>query len=148
VKARGLGRLLLGPWLAWPALAQAACGVVAEPVAFGAYDFRSDTALAGVGHIVIHCDTAADYQIALAPGAGSFTQRTLVHDSDRLAYNLYLDMNHGLVWGDGSAGTAEATGHADGTGTDDDTVIYGLVPARQNPPVGTYSDAIVVTLTF
>lgn len=148
MSAHRMRRWCLIGGLAWPGIVHAACGIDAEPVAFGPYDFRSDSALEGVGHIVVHCDATADYRIALAPGAGSYAQRLLAYDNHQLAYNLYLDANHAVVWGDGSAGTAEASGHADATGADQDTVIYGLMPARQNPPAGTYADAIVVTLSF
>ncbi|UPG92136.1 spore coat protein U domain-containing protein [Luteibacter aegosomaticola] len=131
-----------------PRLALATCGVEAGALALGAYDFRSDTALSSAGRIVVTCDTAADYRVTLSPGAGQYTQRLLTNAGHTLAYNLYVDVNHTMVWGDGTGATVTASGHMDGTTTSSDLVIYGLIPARQNPWPGTYSDAIVVTLTF
>jgi spore coat protein U-like protein len=131
-----------------PQLACATCGVDAGDLSLGSYDFRSDTALSSAGRIMITCDAAADYRVTLSPGTGTYTQRVLTNASHTLAYNLYLDVNHTMVWGDGTGATVTASGHMDGTTTSTDLVIYGLIPARQNPWPGTYSDAIVVTLTF
>jgi spore coat protein U-like protein len=123
----------------------ATCSLNAQGVNFGGYDFLSDQNLDGVGYVTVTCDASSSYTIALNAGtAGSYAGRVMQSGSHKLRYNLYVDANHTVVWGDGSAGT-ETIG---GSGTDTNYPVYGSVPAGQNPIVGDYSDVITVTLTF
>lgn len=138
-------------WLAVAAGALAAtashaatCSLNVQPVGFGNYDFQSSQNLDSVGHVIVTCDVSTSFSIALSPGAGSFTARTMQNGVYQLAYNLYTDATQTTVWGDGSGGSAIANG----SGTNVDQVVYGSAPAGQNPYVGTYSDVITVTLSF
>jgi spore coat protein U-like protein len=122
----------------------ATCNLSTQGVNFGSYDFLSSQNLDSVGHIVVTCDTSTSYTIGLSPGNGSYIARLMTNGPHQLAYNLYTDATQTMVWGDGSSGTAVVGG----TGTDVDHTVYGSAPAGQNPYVGSYSDAITVTLTF
>ena len=129
--------------LAGPAAA-ATCSVSAQGVNFGSYDFTSNQPLDSVGHVLVTCDTSTSYTIALSPGTGTFTNRILQSGTNQLLYNLYTDTTHQTIWGDGSSGTMTVSGSS----TNGDYPVYGRVPAGQNPYVGSYSDAITVTLTY
>lgn len=125
-------------------LAAATCSLSAQGVNFGNYDFQSSQPLDGVGHVIVTCDVSTSYTIALSPGAGSFTTRVMQNGVHLLSYNLYTDLGHSTVWGDGSGGNATLSG----SGTNGDYPVYGSAPAGQNPYVGSYNDAITVTLSF
>jgi spore coat protein U-like protein len=133
-----LGMLAMAP------LQAATCSLSVQPLSFGNYDFQSTQDLASVGHVIVTCDVSSSFTIALSPGAGTFTARTMQSGVHRLNYNLYTDPTRTMVWGDGSGGSTVLNGN----GMLVDQTVYGKVPAGQNPYIGIYSDAITVTLTF
>lgn len=122
----------------------ATCNLQAQGVNFGSYDFQSSQNLESVGHVIVTCDVSTSYSIALSPGAGTYTTRLMQNGTHQLAYNLYTDVIHSSLWGDGSSNSVSV----DGTGTVTDYPVYGSVPAGQNPYVGAYSDVVTVVLTF
>jgi len=122
----------------------AECSVDTSGVAFGSYDPFADGAHDGAGSIEVTCDVSLAYVVSLSPGAGTYASRRLVSGADALSYNLYLDVNRTLVWGDGSG----ATGTASGNGEGETFTVYGRIEALQNVPVGSYADAIVVTIDY
>lgn len=123
----------------------AACGVDTVSVAFGAYDPISGLAADGVGSVVVSCEPAASYSIALSAGGGSYAARLLTAGAANLQYNLYSNPSHSMVWGDGSAGTVTV----DGTGTGATHHVYGRIPGSQTAAVaGAYSDLVLVTVDF
>jgi spore coat protein U-like protein len=64
----------------------------------------------------------------------------------RLNYNLYTAANRAVVWGDATSGTVTVNGT--GIGVNVNHGVYGRIPARQNVRAGSYSDIIIVELTF
>jgi spore coat protein U-like protein len=120
------------------------CNVSTVGVSFGGYDVFSEQSLDGAGSVAVSCDASTTYSIALSPGAGSFGSRRMTSGSHTLNYNLYDDATHSTIWGDGSAGTVVVGG----TAVTATHTVYGRIPARQNAYVGSYGDAIVVTLSF
>lgn len=131
--------------LAATPLAAATCGLSVQGVNFGSYDFQSSQNLDSVGRITVTCDVSASYTIALSPGlTGTFTSRILQNGPHQLSYNLYTDLAHVSIWGDGTGGSTTMSG----SGTTVDYPVYGSIPAGQNPYVGSYSDAVTVTLSF
>lgn len=129
--------------LAAPA-ASATCTLSVQGVNFGGYDFMSSQNLDSVGHAIVSCDVSTSFSIALSTGAGSYASRAMQNGAHQLSYNLYTDAAHTMVWGDGTGGSVVVSG----SGTSVDEVVYGSAPAGQNPFLGSYSDAITVTLTF
>jgi spore coat protein U-like protein len=122
----------------------AQCSLTAVGVAFGSYDVFStqDTDVAGT--ITVSCQSASTYSISLSPGSGSLLARRLTNGSNLLAYNLFTDPQRLTIWGDGSQGTVTVNG----SGTGASYTVYGRIPAAQNVYVGSYSDTIVVTVTY
>ena len=80
----------------------------------------------------------------LSTGSGTYAARAMTSGSHQLLYNLYLDASYVTIWGDGTAGTGTLQ---DSTNKNTYT-IYGRIPALQNAWVGSYSDTIVVTITY
>lgn len=161
--ARVLGCLLPGLFLAGNALAAADCNVSLSGLAFGTYDQFATIADDSTGSVTVTCTsigngggvTRVNYSVAFSTGAsGGYAQRFMTSGAPRLNYNLYVDAARSSIWGNGSAGTQLLTGSlmvgpgvGNGTRTATHTV-YGRVPAQQDAAVGSYTDAIVLTLTF
>lgn len=131
--------------LACPAWSQTtSCTASTSGVAFGSYDPFSGTPLNAVGSISVSCNVSASYTLALSTGQGSFTNRSMLNGSHAMNYNLYTDSLHTQVWGDGTGATHTVAG----SGTTGSYSVYGQLPALQNAYVGSYSDSVVVTVTF
>ncbi|HET6905592.1 MAG TPA: spore coat U domain-containing protein [Rhodanobacteraceae bacterium] len=144
--AAGNGRpaCLLSLALLFAPAASATCSLNVQGVNFGSYDFMSSQNLDSTGHVTVTCDVSSSFSISLSTGAGTYASRTMQNGAHQLSYNLYTDVAHTMVWGDGTGGSVVVSG----SGTNVDEVVYGSAPAGQNPYLGAYSDAITVTLTF
>jgi len=149
-------KLLLRTLFVLPALllsgtAEAAtCTVSTVPVAFGSYDPRSSTPIDGVGTINIGCDKApAVKPITIsAGGSGLFTNRVMKNGSWNLNYNLYTSAARTQIWGNGTGGSVSVNYGGPGTGPSYSITVYGRIPASQNVGAGSYSDSLIVTISF
>lgn len=119
------------------------CMISTQSVAFGNYDPLSPTPLEGVGNVAIDCSAPASFTISLGPGTAAVQQREMRSGPQAMHYNLYSDAGRMLVWGDGISGQSVSDTTQRGNYT-----VYGRVPARQNLPSGTYTDSVVVTVTY
>lgn len=133
------------------------CTTSATGVAFGTYAPFNGTPLDSTGTVTVTCTPTlvgllVSYSIALSAGSsGSYASRTMLSGTSPMNYQLYTDASRSTVWGDGSGGTAVVS--------DSYTIallfpvtrnytVYGRVPALQAVGPGTYSDSIVVTVTY
>lgn len=125
------------------------CTVSTVPVAFGSYVPSLGTPTDGVGTININCDKApASNPISISAGrSGSFTSRTMSNGKSNLSYNLYTSAARTQVWGDGTGGSAKVSYGGGGAKTFAITV-YGRITALQNVTAGSYSDSLLVTISF
>ena len=129
------------------------CTVTTTPVNFGAYAPLSGLNRDATGNVAMRCTTLAglliDYSIDLGMGSNStsFSPRKMASGSNRLNYDLYTS-----IWGDGNSGTSHVTGSATLkllSATTVNHTVYGRIPANQKTlPVGSYSDPVVVTITY
>ena len=132
---------LLGASLsAW----SATCSVSTIGVNFGSYDVFSNANSDGAGSVSVGCDAAAAYSIAISSGNGSYASRWMASGAHQLVYNLYRDASRSTIWGDGTGGSAVVSG----SGTGATHTVYGRIPSRQNVYAGSYSDSIVVIVTY
>jgi spore coat protein U-like protein len=156
LRRTGLAAVL---WLAAAdaAHALAECVVLASPVSFGVYSPFDAAPVTGSGSVSVQCSLAGllsidvQYTIQLSPGSnGGYADRRLVNGTRVLSYNLYTNGARTSVWGNGSAGTSTVTdGYLLGLlTTTRGYPVYGLIPAGQNVPAGTYNDTIVVTIDY
>lgn len=154
-----VGRAVVALALAAPNCAHAileGCDVSATNLAFGVYDPLSAAARDSVGTVIVSCSVTlvgllVSWDIQLSTGgSGSYASRRMTAGAQTLAYNIYTNPTRTVVWGDGTAGTgrvSETKLLAVGV-TQSVYAAYGRIPAAQDRPPGTYTDSIVVTLTF
>ncbi len=152
---------VLGLVLPVELLAGAACSVAVVGVNFGLYDPLDPRPADSAGSVDVTCDylppggaTNVSYDVELSTGtSGGFLQRYMALGTARLPYNLFTDAARSLVWGNGSAGSRVVSGAmkvnpgAHSSLTNSHTV-YGRIPAGVDAALGSFSDSIVVTLTF
>jgi spore coat protein U-like protein len=137
-----------------PAAGQAACTVSALGLAFGVYNPLSATPTDSSGAVTLSCSAASGsggYTIALTPGGGgSYPGRRMSGGASILPYQLYSDAAHSHIWGDGTGGSSAVAGtdNIPLTGGTSVHQVYGRIAARQVVSPGTYSDIIVVTVTY
>ncbi|MDG1494762.1 MAG: spore coat U domain-containing protein [Porticoccaceae bacterium] len=123
-----------------------ACTLNVTGVNFGSYDVFSNSARDSTGNIDVNCPNGAGYSMALSAGSGVHTQRVMISGAHRLNYNLYTAANRAVIWGDATSGTVTVNGT--GNGVSVNYGVYGRIPALQNVHAGSYSDIIIVELTF
>ena len=145
-------RLLCACLLMVPAAAWAAptCTVTASGVAFGTW---SSAAPGTTGTVSVSCKGGLNlpYSAALSTGTGTYAQRRMTSGARVLNYNLYTNAARTIIWGNGTGGTAVVSGMVSAPGSSTGTVVetvYGRYAPSPAPATGSYSDTIVVTLTF
>lgn len=121
-------------------------------VAFGTYSPISPNPVSSTGTITVECNSSGgNATLALDAGlnsGGAFSNRSMSNGAGSLLhYQLYIDPSHLQVWGDNTQGTQEiAFPYTQKTPVV--TTVYGLLPALQSVPAGSYTDTITVTFYF
>lgn len=141
---RSLGPAMLALLFAAAPAQAANCTVSPQNLSFGLYDPLSSSTSDTVATITVTCDAETAFEIALGPGAGSYAARTMAGGADTMVYNLYLDPQRTLVWGDGSGGSNTVAA----VSAQSAFTVYARAPARQNLTPGIYADVISVTVTY
>jgi spore coat protein U-like protein len=106
------------------------------------------TALNATGSITVTCTNAAPYTVALdggMSGASNPAQRKMAQAAEQITYGLYQDSGRAVPWGD-SVGVSTKAGT--GSGLAQTLTVYGRVPAQNTPTPGTYSDTVVMTISY
>jgi spore coat protein U-like protein len=123
------------------------CSVAASTLNFGSAGVLR-AAIDATGSVTVTCTNALPYTIALdggLSGATNPTQRVMSQGLQNVTYGLYRDSPRAQPWGD-SVGTNTVAGT--GTGLAQTLTVYGRVPAQTTPSPGTYSDTVVVTISY
>ena len=124
------------------------CNISATNLNFAATGVLS-SALNATASITAQCTNGDAYRIALNGGTnGTVAARQMTRTGGRgtVNYQLYVDVGLTTAWGDGTAGTTQATGT--GTGNSQALTVYGVVPAQNTPAPGAYTDTITATISF
>ena len=128
------------------ATVQATCTVSATNLAFGVY---TGAQAMGTSAISVACTNTTTYQVGLnagtASGATVTTRQMTGPSSALLNYALYRDAARTQNWGN-TASTDTVGGTGDGNTRS--ITVYGTVPAGQLVAPGSYSDTVVVTVTY
>jgi spore coat protein U-like protein len=131
----------------WTATILANCTVTATSLNFGSSGVLI-TNVDATSTITATCTNGTPYAIGLDAGTGpgaTVAARILRAAGKHVTYSLYQDAARTLVWGNtGGSDTVGSTG----TGSGQALTVYGRVPAQSTPAPATYSDTIVVTLTY
>lgn len=127
------------------AYVQTSCQVTAAPLDFGTTGLL-DAAVSSSSSLSITCPNTTSYSVALSPGSAGAgpTARTMKKGSEAITYGLYRDSNMSQPWGDTVGTTLGNTG----TGSAQSIPVYGRVPVQDTPSSGTYTDTVVVTVTY
>lgn len=123
------------------------CSVSASNLDFGTIGLLTSNVDATSG-ITAQCANGAPYNIGLDAGTGpgaTVATREMTQGTNTLNYSLYSDPGRRTVWGN-TIGVNTVIGT--GTGTVQAYTVYGRIPPQTVPGPGSYSDTIVVTLTF
>ena len=103
----------------------------------------------GTSTVNVTCTNSTPYHVRLDGGLSGATTnpaaRLMTLGAGQVTYGLYRDIGRSQGWGstDGvdtspGTGSAVATGHT----------VYGRIPPQTTPAPGTYTDTVVVTVSF
>lgn len=142
----------------WAAPAQAcslcSCTASVSPVSFGAYDPTAMSPRDGSGLVSVDCTGIVSLfgtvEVTASPGSsGNALQRTMKRGSATLNYNLYANVARTSVFGNGLNGTMTLSSSMTGLLLFSTSMpFYARVPAGQWVGSGTYSDTVVVTVSY
>lgn len=123
------------------------CSVAATPLSFGLYQSSATGPLDATAQVQVNCTLGTAYSVGLGTGAAaSAAQRELSNGANgNLAYTLYQDAAHSVVWGD-STGVNTVSGTY--TAAQQPLAVYGRISGGQAVAAGSYSDTITVTITY
>ena len=97
--------------------------------------------------VTVTCLIAVPYSISLGnggTGAGP-TTRLMLNGGEDIQYGIYQNAARSIAWGD-SIGTNTIA--SVGTSTPQNFTAFGRVPPQITPSSGTYTDIVVVTVTY
>lgn len=130
------------------------CSVTSTPIIFSNYDVFSTLPLDTTANLAISCSNPDNkplqITVSISSGnSGGFNPRQLAYAGSGLpmSYYLFIDPSRTTIWGDGTGGTATLN-RPMARNTPVNAVIYGRAPARQNLKAGSYSDSLLVTVTW
>src|SRR5215475_422100 len=112
------------------ATVQATCSATATALAFGTYTPGAG-ALTGNSNISVKCTKNTPYTVTLNAGTTTgetYAQRLMASGTNTLQYNLYTSAGLTTVFGDGTAGTGNATGTGAGVATANTVTVFGQLP--------------------
>ena len=98
--------------------------------------------------VFVICTNSTPYQVRLSGGVAAATDPTLRKmplGANQITYGLYRDTVRSLPWG-----ATDGTNTQAGTGTSSSVshTVYGRIPPQASTPPGTYTDTVVVTISF
>ena len=126
------------------ATVSANCSVSAAPMNFGTAGVLLGNADAS-STISVHCTNGVPWQVGLGNGNhASGNTRRMAGAGGFVAYELYRDGARTQRWGSAAGTTVLGTG----TGGAQSLTAYGRVAAQATPAAGTYTDTIVVSVTY
>ena len=133
----------------------ASCNVSASAMNFGSTSSFITANINTTATITAQCTSTTPYSVGLDNGqnASGNQRRMSVVTGNYLNYGLYVDSGYSQAWTSTSS-TTSCTGGAStcvlgtGTGSNQNITVYGQVAPQTAPSVGTYSDTVVVTVTF
>ena len=99
------------------------------------------------GAVNVTCSSGASYTLTMDGGANGGTSaitRKMKLNAGLITYGLYQNSGRTTGWYNDAPGTVSGTG----TGSAQSIPVYGRVFAQTTPAPGTYSDSVIVTLTY
>ena len=129
------------------AVVTGSCSTTATNLNFGSIGSLAAN-VDGTSTLTVTCASGTPYSIGLgagnAPGA-TVTTRAMTNGATTVGYSLYSNSGRTTNWGN-TVGTDTVSGTGSGAGQN--YTVYGRIPAQATPAPATYSDTIVVTVTY
>ncbi|MBN9600409.1 MAG: spore coat U domain-containing protein [Afipia sp.] len=129
------------------ATVQAACTVNATNMNFGSLTLLNAD-VDETSTITAQCTNSTPFNIGLNTGNGSgatVSARKMTSGTKTIIYSLYQNAARTTVWGN-TVGTDTASGI--GIGANQSLTVFGRVPPQVTPEPATYTDTIIVTITY
>ena len=124
------------------------CSVSVTAMDFGLISRQLTAPIDQSAQITVSCTNAAPYTVGLGFGLHAVdagpSGRRMLSGSDLLAYGVYHDAGRSLDWGTSPASQTAGTG----SGSAQVLTVFGRIFSPQTPATGSYSDQIVVTVTY
>ena len=130
------------------------CSVTATNASFGTYNPTATAPTDTVGTVTVNCTglvaLLGSVEIAASAGSsGTVVQRTMQQGANSLNYNLYVDPARSILFGNGAGGSQTITRPLNGLLVFGQSVFYyGRIPARQWVRAGSYTDSVIITVTY
>ncbi|CAN0652670.1 Spore coat protein u [Nitratireductor aquimarinus] len=123
------------------------CLVTTQDLDFGAHGVLTGN-VDTTGGVTVTCTPGTAYTVGLDGGqaAAPPAARLMSKGSETVTYGLYQDAARSLPWGL-TAIPGEAV-PGTGSGSGQVLTVYGRVPPQTTPSPGTYTDTVVVTVTY
>lgn len=118
-----------------------------NPMDFGSKSPVNGNQLSGdaTSSVTISCPVNTPFTVAMSMGMNSDTAgRRMCNGTNCVAYNLYQDAAHSTQWNDSDSVQTLTSS----TGDAQALTVYGNIPSQEWPAPGTYSDTVVVTLSY
>lgn len=125
------------------------CTIGATPLIFGLYNPDACTALESTARLTVLCTLNTPYYVTLDQGAnyGGTTRlrRMSGPDYSSIKYILSQNPTHTINWGEVIGVDAEL---GRGNGLQQNLIVYGQIPPKQNVEIGSYRDVVNVSIIF
>jgi len=139
----------------WSATIPANANVSATTLNFGSTSSLASN-IDSTATVSVQATNTTPYSIGLGNGAnasGSQRRARKGATANFINYNLYTDSGRSQAWSTSTATTSCSGGAGTcvlgtGTGAIQNTTVYGRVPIQTVPAAGTFTDTVVVTVTF
>ena len=139
----------------WTATIAPNCLVSAAAVNFGSVGVLASN-IDAAGTIAVQCTSTSPYSVSLDNGInanGSQRRMRFGATSSYVSYGLFTNAGRTSGWTTSSSASSCSQGAGTcilntGSSASQNTTVYGCVPAQTTPVPGTYSDAVVITVTY
>lgn len=128
------------------------CLLTANPMTFSNSITTLAAAVTAASTLDLDCTAGIPYKIGMGAGNNGLgfpntTRRMSDGASHFMTYDVYIDAGYGNRFDDVITGGAANTISANGAGAIS-IPIYGKIPTQTTPPAGTYSDSLMVSVTY
>ncbi len=133
--------------LAVSATVVAACSVSSGTLGFGTYNPTATSNLDASTTFQVTCTRGTSATVGMNLGANaSGSVRRMINGTDYLSYELYQNAGRTTVWGSSGGGLLSLS--AASSNSAQTLTVYGRVTQSQDVAVGSYTDTVVMTVTF
>jgi spore coat protein U-like protein len=140
----------------WDATIAAGCNISTSTMNFGSTSSFISSNIDSAATITAQCTNTSAYSIGLSNGvnaSGSQNRMRLGATSNYVTYGLYTDAARSNAWATTTSATGCTSGTSTcalgtGTGSSQSVTVYGRVPPQNVPAAGSFTDTVVVTVTF